>query len=366
MVQNRRVVLASRPKHEPTEDNFKIETSDVDLSGSSLKEGEILVKTLWASIDPYTRASMGLPGDTARAATYQMPQFKDSSAILEIGDIFGGRCAGVVVKSKNPRVEEGDLVCADWKWVEYAIFDPNSELTFELMDKSVFTAEKEAGKICVSAALGALGVSGSHAYFGYKCMLHPKKGETLVVSSAAGNIGVVVGQIGKVKGVRTVGIAGGKKAEELVTRNVYDVGVDYRSANGNVEELVKKLKQACPNGIDAYYDNARGFISEAVYHLLNPGARVYICGGVSEYNDGTPLHPYSDAPQKEGVKVHTGMELSKLYVFNIPEARYFLNPLVLAGKIQIFEHITEGFENLPKAFVGMYKGENFGKAVVKV
>eukprot|EP00026_Physarum_polycephalum_P011043 Phypoly_transcript_11236.p1 GENE.Phypoly_transcript_11236~~Phypoly_transcript_11236.p1 ORF type:complete len:367 (+),score=56.06 Phypoly_transcript_11236:101-1201(+) len=366
MVQNRHVTLVSRPSHEPQESNFQITSSEIDLQESTLKQGEILVKTQYLSMDPYLRGSMGLPGDAPSPSKLgNISQFKGGDAILDFGETFGGRAAGVVVQSKNPKIVPGDLVASDYKWSEYVVLKPDEDASFEKLDKNFFTTENEQGKIPLSTTLGVLGVSGSHAYWGYK-WLDPKPNETLVVSSAAGNIGVIVSQIGKINGIKTVGIAGGAKAGELEKRNLCDIGIDYRAHNGDVTSLNKALKEACPKGIDVYFDNSRGFISDAVYELLNPGARVYVCGGVATYNNGSKFSPYAGLPQLEGVKIITAWDFMSTYVAKIPEARAVLADWILAGKLKYFEHITKGFENAPRAFVGMYKGENFGKAIVHV
>jgi len=366
-VQNRRIVIESRPLHNPTESNLRFESREIDLEGASLQEGEILVKTLWVSLDPYLRAPLGLPGDEARPAAIQLSQFKDSRGITAVGELFGGRGAGRVLKSRNPKVAPGDLVAADWKWEEYATFNPDQELTFEKLESDLFTADNEKGKHNISTALGALGVSGSHAYYGLTQALSPKAGETLVVSSAAGNIGIVVGQLGKIHNLKTVGIAGGpEKVNKLVSSKAFDAGVDYKAANGDVAALSKKLKEVCPNGIDLYYDNARGFISDAVSENLNPGARVYVCGGVANYNKGDRINPYGDIKPIEGVTISTGLTLGATYLNGIPHARAEIARSAKEGKFEFFEHVTEGFENIPKAFVAMYEGQNFGKTLVKV
>lgn len=366
MVQNRRVVVNSRPAHAPTADNFRIETSEVDLEGGGLKDGEILVETRWTSVDPYLRAPLGLPGDEAKPSPVPFPQFKDAAAITGVGELFGGRSAGVVLKSKNPKVSPGDLVGADWKWEEYAIFNPDTEITFEILEKDIFTAGNESGKFNISTSLGGLGVSGSNAFFGFKEVLQAKKGETLVVSSAAGNIGIVAAQLGRIYGLTVIGIASGAKVEELKKKNIVDFGIDYKAYNDDVAALSKKLKELSPNGIDLYFDNVRGWISDAVYQNLNKGARSYICGGVSAYNKGERLNPYGNVPQVEGVTFKVGMDISKIYLFGIPESRKAIAGYAREGKLQLQEHVVEGFENIPKAFVDMYNGKNLGKAVVKV
>lgn len=365
MVQNRRFVIQSRPAHYPTVDNFRLESSEIDLEGNSLKDGEILVKTLWIGVDPWLRAPLGIPGDVAKKAELQFNQFKDTMGIIGVGELFGGRGSGVVLKSKNAKVAPGDLVAADWKWQEYAIFNPDEEKTFENLEKDIFTAGNEEGKFSLSHALGALGVSGSHSYFGLLEPLKPKSGETLVVSSGAGSLGVIVGQLGKTLGLKVVGITGGpEKTNKLKT--IFDDAVDYKATNGDVAALSKALKQACPNGIDAYFDNTGGFISDAVFENLNPGSRVYVCGAITGYNTGGRINPLHGLRQKEGVTVTTGYDFAMTYLSQIPKARAELAKLAREGKIKFFEVIENGFENIPKAFVAMYSGQNFGKMVVKL
>jgi len=363
VVENRRVVLESRPPTYPTEDNFKVvHHNTIDIgTDAALKDGEILVQTKYLSIDPYLRLSMGRPGQEPREApNKQSKQFKDGFSVAAFGAPFGGRGAGVVLQSKNNNVKVGDLVAADWKWEEYPIFDADQEATFEVLPGDIFSEGN------LSTSLGILSVSGSHAYYGYNT-LNLKKGDTLVISSAGGNIGIIVSQIAKVNGVHTIGLTGSDdKAQALVTQGLVDHAINYKKAGENADVLADEIRQVAPNGVNGYYDNAGGFISDAVWKVLVKNSHVYICGGISWYNAEKPGPNFYETKSTEDVTVVTGREVSATYINNIPIARNYLWPLIQEGKVKPVETVVNGFENTHKAFVDMYQGKNLGKAVVKV
>lgn len=373
IVKNRRIILASRPAGTdyPTAKNLRVDhESTVDTSPSALQEGEILVKTHYISLDPYLLMPMGRAGVHEDIIPdqvdnpYKLKQFKDSSKIFNIGQCFGGRGVGHVVASKHSSVAVGDVVAADWRWQEYAVFNVDQELTFEKLESDIFKGE---GAVSLSTALGILSVSGSHALWGYN-YCKPEAGKTLVISAAGGSIGTIVGQLAKKDGVRVVGIAGGQdKCEKLKRELGYDAVVDYKQANGDEKELTRLVREACPDGVDAYFDNVAGVVTDAVNNNINHKARVYMCGAVSQYASGgavTFSQTAEELYKEKEVDAVTCMTAD--YISKIPEARRELFSYIREGKLKPIEWITEGIENTPAAFEAMFGGKNFGKTIVKV
>jgi NADPH-dependent curcumin reductase CurA len=329
-MRNRRVTMASRPTGFPTEANFAIDESEVGEPGP----GEVLVRVLWVSVDPYQRGRMSTQRSYARG--------------LELGDVITSQSLGEVVTSEHPRFSEGDLVVGQLGWQEYAVArSGHVRLVPPFLDPPTL-------------ALHVIGTTGFTAYFGLLDVGRPKPGDTVVVSGAAGAVGQIVGQIAKIMGCRTVGIAGGPEKCKECRLHGYDVGIDYKG-----DDLRAALKEACSDGVDVYFDNVGGDISAAVHSRLNVGARIAICGQISQYNLEQPeptFHPGALIVHRARMQGFLVMD----YAHRYEEAAARLVRWVAEGKLQWTEHVTEGLENAPRAFIGMLNGENRGKALVKV
>jgi leukotriene B4 12-hydroxydehydrogenase/15-oxo-prostaglandin 13-reductase len=329
---NRQFVLASRPTGLPTESTFKL----VDAPIPALKDGEVLVRAAYLSVDPYMRG--------------RISGMKSYAAPVEIGQMMVGGAVAQVVESKNAAYAVGDYVDIYMGWQEYAVSNGKG---LRKLDPS----------IPVSTALGVLGMPGLTAYFGLLDVCAPKAGETVVVSGAAGAVGSIVGQIAKIKGCRTVGIAGGDDKIECVTKECgYDAAFNYKTTT----DYAAKLKELCPNGIDCYFDNVGGPITDAVFTALNTHSRIAVCGQISQYNN-TKLEL---GPRLFGALiVHRAKVQGFLvsdYISRAGEAFAEMAGWLREGKLKYREDIVEGFENMPKAFIGLFHGENIGKRIVKV
>jgi NADPH:quinone reductase len=267
---------------------------------------------------------------------------------LEVGDVMTAQAVGEVVESNDPRYSTGELVVGQLGWQDYAVARAGSVRRVpETLDPPTL-------------ALHAVGATGFTAYFGLLDVGRPRAGDTVVVSGAAGAVGQVVGQIAKIAGCRAVGIAGGPEKCKDCRSYGYDVGIDYKG-----DDVRAALKEACPDGVDVYFDNVGGPILQAVVSRLNIGARIVICGQISQYNLERPeptFHPGAlivYRARMEGFLVTD-------YVHRYGEAAARLARWVAEGKLKWTEHVTEGLENAPRAFIGMLNGENRGKALVKV
>jgi len=322
--------MASRPAGFPTEADFAVDESEVGEPGP----GELLVHNLWVSVDPYQRGRMSTQRSYAKG--------------LEVGDVITAQAVGEVARSNDPRYSPGDLVVGQLGWQDYAVTRGGSVRRVpEFLDPPTL-------------ALHAVGATGFTAYFGLLDVGRPKPGDTVVVSGAAGAVGQVVGQIAKIAGCRSLGIAGGPEKAKECELNGYDVGIDYKG-----EDVRAALKEACPNGIDVFFDNVGGEILQASVSRLNIGARIVICGQISQYN--RERHEPTFVPGAL-IVYRARMEgfLVTDYVHRYDEAAVRLAKWVAEGKIRWTEHVTDGLENAPKAFIGMLNGENRGKALVKV
>ncbi|MCP4007230.1 MAG: NADP-dependent oxidoreductase [bacterium] len=334
---NRHWVMAKRPVGEPTQDCFELCESPVP----ELAAGEVLVEVHYLSLDPYMRGRMR---DTK---SYAEP--------LKIGEVITGESAGVIVESRSDRWSVGDTVTVHQGWQSHIVVDGDSS-TLLPADTSL---------VPLSAWLGVVGMPGRTAYFGLQRVGKPSPGETLVVSAASGAVGSVVGQVGKLLGLRVVGVAGGpEKCAYCVEELGFDACIDYKA-----EAMDEALTAACPDGIDIYFENVGGAVTRAVAKLLNDGSRVPICGFVSLYNSEEDL-----------TAVETPFSLFAT-MEKPPEHRFFLvgewhkewleGSRELAGWIQkdqlkYRESIAEGIESAPAAFRGLLAGKNFGKQLVRV
>ena len=320
----------------PEDNCWKWEEVDVP----ELKDGEILIKSLYLSIDPYMRGRMN---DTV---SYTGP--------VKIGDVMVGESVGVVVESKSSNFKLGDYVCVHGGWQSYmAVRGDGPEL---------FQADPDIAPL--PTYLGTIGMPGRTAYFGLTRLGKPKEGETVVVSAASGAVGTVVGQVAKILGCRAVGIAGGEEKCSYVTDELgFDACVDYKA--GNLEE---DLKNACPNGIDVYFENVGGKVTRAVAKLLNSGSRVPICGFISKYNSRDIMNeetPFDVFGAMKPLPEHRFFVVTEWFD-DWANATKELAGWIREGKINYRETVTDGLENAPQALRDVLSGQNFGKQLVKV
>ncbi|EGR0199281.1 NADP-dependent oxidoreductase [Vibrio alginolyticus] len=335
---NRRIVLASRPHGAPTQENFRLE----EVTKPTPREGEMLLRTVYLSLDPYMRGRM------SDAESYADP--------VAIDDVMVGGTVCQVETSNHPDYEAGEWVLAyTVGWQDYAI--STGEMVIKL--------GKEPQN--PSYALGVAGMPGFTAYMGLLDIGQPKPGETIVVAAATGPVGATVGQIGKIKGCRVVGIAGGEEkcryAKEVLG---FDECIDHR-----VEDFAEQLKNACDKGIDVYFENVGGKVFEAVMPLLNTNARIPLCGLISQYN-ATELPEGTDhLPLLMGKLLTKRIKVQGFIIFDDYGHRYGefaqdINQWLAEGKIQYREHLVQGLDNAPEAFIGLLEGKNFGKLVVQI
>jgi NADPH-dependent curcumin reductase CurA len=317
----------------PDESNFEL----IESSVPEIKDGEVLVKSLYISVDPYMRGRM------SDAKSYAKP--------YEVGEPFMGGIVGKVVESRHSRFEAGMYVEGRMDWAEYNVSD-GSEIRKIRPERAP-----------ISTALHVLGMPGLTAYFGLLHIGKPKEGETVVVSGASGAVGMIVGQIAKLKGCRVVGIAGSDEKCDYITKELgFDAAINYKTA----ENLRRSLKEACPNGVDVYFDNVGGTVTDKVMTLINFQARIIICGQISQYN----LEKPEMGPRVMGQLLTTSSMMKGFivsdYAEHNKEALTQLTQWVQEGKIKYRENIVEGFENTVHAFLGLFRGENIGKQLVKV
>jgi NADPH-dependent curcumin reductase CurA len=330
MPKNRQILLASRPTGAVTPENFRLVETDL----APLAEGHLLVRNHYLSLDPYMRGRMN------DSKSYAAPQ--------ALGSVMIGGTVGEVVESRNETFKPGDHVAGMLGWQEYGTS------TGEGLQKIDTT------HIPISAYLGAVGMPGVTAWYGLNKIIAPREGETVVVSAASGAVGGVVGQLAKKKGCRVIGIAGGTKKCSYVKNDLgFDVCIDYKSV-----DLIAALKEAAPTGIDGYFDNVGGPTLDAVMLRANAFARFAICGAIAGY-DGEPLvmkYPtliLISRLKLEGFIVSEHMEIW-------PQALQELGTLVATGKLKYRESIAQGLAAAPEAFIGLLKGRNFGKQLVKL
>jgi len=334
---NRQIHLVSRPTGEASADNFRLVEQPLGSPG----EGQVLVRHHFLSLDPYMRGRMN------DAKSYAQPQPLDK--------VMQGGTVGVVVASKHPDYKPGDNVVGFGGWQEYSIVDGGIPGSLRKVDTS---------HVPLSAYLGAVGMPGVTAWYGLMRICQPKPGQTIVVSAASGAVGSVVGQLAKTRGCRAVGIAGGADKCEYVTRELgFDACIDYK-AHGDAKALYQALKEATPDGADGNFENVGGPILDAVLARMNAFGRIALCGMISGY-DGQPIplqHPALILQSRltiEGFIVSEHMEVW-------PEALKELGMLVATGKLKYRESVAQGIASAPEAFLGLLKGRNFGKQVVKL
>jgi NADPH-dependent curcumin reductase CurA len=337
MPQNKQWLLDNRPQGEASASNFKLVTTDTP----ALKDGEVLVRHHFLSLDPYMRGRMN------DAKSYAQPQ--------PLGQVMQGGTVGEVVESKNPKYKPGDKVVGFGGWQQYAVVNAEQPGALKKVDTT---------HVPLSHYLGAVGMPGVTAWYGLVKIIQPKEGQTVVVSAASGAVGSALGALAKARGCRAVGIAGGPDKCKYVTDELgFDACIDYKQ-HKDAASLSKAIKEACPNGIDGYFENVGGMVMDAVLLRMNAFGRIALCGMIAGY-DGQPIplsYPQLILTNRlliQGFIVSEHMEVW-------PEALQELGTLVGTGKLRPRESVAEGIEAAPDAFLGMLKGRNFGKQLVKV
>jgi len=337
MATNKRLVLASRPKGEPTPQNFRLEEAALP----ALKDGEVLVRHHYLSLDPYMRGRMN------EGKSYAQPQALDA--------VMVGGTVGEVVESRHAGYKAGDKVVGYGGWQQYSVVPAGQPGVLRKVDTA---------RVPLSAYLGAVGMPGVTAWVGLHKIIEAKTGETVVVSAASGAVGGVVGQLAKAAGCRAVGIAGGAEKCDYVVRELgFDACIDYKRHAG-AAAIAEALRHACPNGIDGYFENVGGAILDAVMSQANAFSRIAMCGMISGYN-GEPI-PMA-APQLillNRMKVQGFIVSEHMPLW--PQALSELGQRVANGTLKYRETEAQGLESAPEAFIGLLKGRNFGKQLVKL
>ncbi len=333
---NRRIVLASRPIGAPTQDNFRLET----VAAPKINDGEMLLRSVYLSLDPYMRGRMN------DAKSYADP--------VAIDEVMVGATVCQVEASNNSDYEVGEWVLAYTGWQDYGV--SNGEGLIKLGKEPTHP----------SYALGIMGMPGFTAYMGLLDIGQPKEGDTLVVAAATGPVGATVGQIGKLKGCRVVGVAGGQEkcqyAKEVLG---FDECIDHKA-----DDFAEQLAKACENGIDVYFENVGGKVFDAVMPLLNTGARIPVCGLISQYN-ATSLPEGPDRMSSlMGTLLVKRIKMQGFIIFDDYAHRYNefatqMTEWLSQGKMHYREHLIEGLDEAPQAFMGLLEGQNFGKLVIK-
>ncbi|MCG8155396.1 NADP-dependent oxidoreductase [Brenneria goodwinii] len=335
-LENASIVLNSHPDGAATLENFRLESSVL----KPLRPGEFLVKNRWLSIDPYIRPRLN------KSTMYV--------SSIKLGEVIPAETIGEIVESQNPLFNVGDLVFTISGWQKYYVGDKQNFIVNRLPVTS----------LPPSIFLGVVGTPGRSAYFGLNKIAKPKAGETLVVSAASGSVGSVVGQLGKLAGCHVVGLAGSdEKCRYVVEESGFDACLNYKTA-----DLNQDLRDACPHGIDIYFENVGGRVSLFVAKLLNEGARVPICGNAANYNKGTdvdtsgPANFFSSLPDAPLNRFFLVTEWFKDYA----ESDAFLLDLVEKGVLKYRETITDGLENAPQSFIDLLDGKHLGKQLIRM
>jgi NADPH-dependent curcumin reductase CurA len=337
MPQNKQIHLDNRPQGEALASNFKLVVGET----APLKEGEVLVQHHFLSLDPYMRGRMN------DAKSYAQPQ--------ALGQTMGGGTVGEVIESRNAKFNVGDKVVGMGGWQQYSVVDADQMGALRKVDTR---------QVPLSAYLGAVGMPGVTAWYGLVKIIEPKVGQTMVVSAATGAVGSAFAALSKARGCRTVGIAGGPdKCKYAVEELGFDACIDYK-LHQDASSLSRALKEACPAGIDGYFENVGGMVLDAVLSRMNAFGRIAVCGMIAGYN-GAPLPmTYPALILMNRLKVQ-GFIVSEHMEF-WPEALKELGMLVASGKLRARESIAQGLEAAPEAFLGLLKGKNFGKQLVKL
>ena len=334
---NHQILLDSRPQDEASVDNFKLVQSETP----PLQEGQVLVRHHYLSLDPYMRGRMNA------GKSYAQPQ--------PLGEVMLGGTVGEVVESRHPKFAVGDRVSGNGGWQEYSVVDATQRGVLKKLDTS---------QVPLSHYLGAVGMPGVTAWYGLVKIIAPKAGETVTVSAASGAVGSAYGALAKARGCRVVGIAGGQeKCDYVVNELGFDACIDYKKHTDYLS-LSRALRDACPNGIDGHFENVGGMVLDAVMLRTNAFARIAVCGMIAGY-DGAPLPMNNPALilvnrlKVEGFIVSEHMEVW-------PDALQELGALVGSGRLRPRESVAQGLASAPEAFLGLLKGRNFGKQLVKL
>jgi len=334
--KNRQILLASRPSGEPSPENFELAETEIPTPGP----GQMLLRTIYLSLDPYMRGRMNA------GPSYAPP--------VEIGEAMVGATVCEVIESNVPNFHPGEIVLAGAGWQDYSL----------TKGEGVRKIDRSFGPI--SYALGVLGMPGLTAYTGLLDIGKPEPGETIVVAAASGAVGSVVGQLGKIKGCRVVGIAGGQQKCSFVKEELgFDVCLDHRQP-----EFAESLKAACPNGVDIYFENVGGAVLDAVLPLLNNFARIPVCGLIAHYNDAelpsgpnrVPLLMRAILSKRLTFRGFIVLDHASQFPVFITEMTAWLRE----GRMKFREDLTDGLENAPRELIRLLKGENFGKKIIRV
>jgi NADPH-dependent curcumin reductase CurA len=337
MPRNKQILLDNRPQGEASAGNFKL----VESETPPLQDGEVLVRHRFLSLDPYMRGRMN------DAKSYAAPQ--------PLGQVMQGGTAGEVVESRSPKYAPGDQVVGMGGWQEYSVAAADQPGALRKVDTT---------RVPLSHYLGAVGMPGVTAWYGLNAIIEPKAGDTVVVSAASGAVGSAVGALAKARGCRAVGIAGGPDKCRYVTDELgFDACVDYKQ-HRDAQSLSRAIKQACPQGIDGYFENVGGMVLDAVLLRMNAFGRIAVCGMIAGY-DGQPIPmAYPQMILTNRLKVQGFIVGEHMEVW--PKALQELGTLVGTGKLRPRESVAQGLEAAPEAFLGMLKGRNFGKQLVQV
>lgn len=336
MTKNLRYVLASRPEAAPTPDNFRLEESPLPEP----RDGQALLRTLYLSLDPYMRGRM------SDAKSYAEP--------VKIDQTMVGATVAEVVESKSEAVSKGDIVLAYGGWQTYSVQNGDQ---LRVLDPDY---------VPITTALGVLGMPGFTGYAGLLEIGKPKPGETVAVAAATGPVGSVVGQVAKIKGANTIGIAGGEKKIEVLREFGFDQCVDHRG-----DDLRGALKAAAPDGVDVYFENVGGPVWQAMQPRLNLYARVPVCGLVADYNGTAEPSPAGSGEKLMRLVLTKSLTLRGFIQTEFqkrlePQFLKEMGEWVHNGEVKYLEDITDGFENTPDTFIGMLEGKNFGKTIIKI
>jgi NADPH-dependent curcumin reductase CurA len=337
MPTNRHHLLDNRPEGEALAANFRLASAETP----ALRDGQVLVRHHYLSLDPYMRGRMN------DSKSYAAPQ--------PLGEVMQGGTAGEVVESRHPRYAVGDRVVGFGGWQEYSVVDANQPGALRKVDTS---------RVALSHYLGAVGMPGVTAWYGLVKIIAPKAGDTVTVSAASGAVGSAFGALAKARGCRVVGIAGGPEKCAYLTDSLgFDAAVDYKQ-HADAKSLAAALKEVCPEGIDGHFENVGGMVLDAVLARTNAFARIAMCGMIAGY-DGAPLPMANPALiLVNRLKIEGFIVSEHMQVW--PEALAELEELVATGALRPRESVAEGIESAPEAFLGLLKGRNFGKQLVRL
>jgi len=337
MTTNQQIILASRPSGEARADNFRLVETDLP----ALADGQVLVRHHYLSLDPYMRGRMN------DAKSYAQPQALDT--------VMGGGTVGEVVESRQPGFAVGDTVVGMGGWQQYSVVDAGKPGVLRKVDTA---------HIPLSAYLGAVGMPGVTAWHGLVKIIEPKAGDTVVVSAASGAVGSAVGQLAKARGCRAIGVAGGPdKCAYVVDELGFDSCIDYK-VHRDAKSLSGALKDAAPDGVDGHFENVGGMVLDAVLQHMNPFGRIALCGMISGY-DGQPI-PLANPQMMLTSRLKVQGFIVSEQPQSWPEALKELGMLVATGKLKYRETVAQGLASAPEAFLGLLRGRNFGKQLVKL